>query len=70
MADQVQAYFGPDDLVKQVESAVSPTPIRYGAIDFGGPAADVKAALDRSLSRTRRIGTSLHRSAISPSVSA
>lgn len=47
VANQVQAYFGPDDVVEQVESAMSPTPVRYGAIDLGGRAADVKAALDR-----------------------
>ena len=47
VADQVQAYFGPDDLVRQVESAFSPAPVRYGAIDLGGTAAEVKAALDR-----------------------
>jgi hypothetical protein len=47
VADQVQAYFSPDDVVEQVESAMSPTPVRYGAIDLGGRAANVKAALDR-----------------------
>ena len=47
VSDQIQAYFGPDDLVEQAESAFSPTAVRYGAIDLGGRAADVKAELDR-----------------------